>query len=105
MARRRPEEGGPLDPLPRDPNDPRAPIDPRGPRDPGHPQPPPPPPPPPAGAVPSITSWTHLESRTRQADMSRSLNARVFDPLWMLTRQWQVGEVYGEDVGMPGLAG
>ena len=36
--------------------------------------------------------------------MRASLSARVFDPLWLLTRQWQVGEFQGEDAGMPVLA-
>ena len=56
------------------------------------------------GANPSITSWTRLEVRSRQADMRASLSARVFDPLWLMARQWQVGEYQGEDVGMPVLA-
>src|SRR5947208_3174474 len=51
--------------------------------------------------MPSITSWTRLEPRCRDADMQRTVNARVFDPLWMLTRQWQVGEYRGEDAGTP----
>ncbi len=53
---------------------------------------------------PSITSWTRLEPRSREADMRTTLAARVFDPLWLLTRQWQVGEFQGEDVGTPVLA-
>src|SRR6185436_18064657 len=51
--------------------------------------------------MPSITSWTRLEPRCRDADMQRTVNARIFDPLWMLTRQWQVGEYRGEDAGTP----
>ncbi|MFZ1927459.1 MAG: hypothetical protein WAU42_15130, partial [Solirubrobacteraceae bacterium] len=31
----------------------------------------------------------------------RSLQAQVRDPLWMLSRQWQVGEFAGEDAGSP----
>ena len=53
---------------------------------------------------PSITSWTRLEPRCREADMRTTLSARVFDPLWLLARQWQVGEFQGEDVGTPVLA-
>jgi len=33
-----------------------------------------------------------------------SLNARLFDPLWMLTRQWQFGEFQAEDAGTPVMA-
>lgn len=36
--------------------------------------------------------------------MRASLSARVFDPLWLMARQWQVGEFQGEDAGMPALA-
>jgi len=102
MAKPRDSETGPLDPLPREPREPREPpVRPIPPRD---PPPPPPPAPPPEGANPSITSWTKLEVRSRQADMRTSLNARVFDPLWLLARQWQVGEFQGEDAGMPVMA-
>src|SRR5262245_21644268 len=100
MARRRPgEPGDPGDPGPVDPGDP-----PDGPPRPELPDPPEPPPLPPEGANPSITSWTHLEVHSRQADMRVSLSARVFDPLWLMARQWQVGEYQGEDAGMPVLA-
>jgi hypothetical protein len=54
--------------------------------------------------TPSITSWTRIEPRCREADMRRTLSARVFDPLWLLARQWQVGEFQGEDTGTPVLA-
>jgi hypothetical protein len=54
--------------------------------------------------TPSITSWTRLEPRCREADMRRTLSARVFDPLWLLARQWQLGEFQGEDTGTPVLA-
>jgi len=100
MARRRDDDLGPLDPVPVDPREPPDRVHPVPPRDP----PPPPPSPPPEGAQPSITSWTKLEVRSRQADMRTSLNARVFDPLWLLARQWQVGEFQGEDAGMPVVA-
>ena len=49
----------------------------------------------------SITSWTRLEPHCRDADMGRSISARLFDPLWMMTRQWQIGEFQGEDAGTP----
>src|SRR5690242_21810908 len=74
---------------------------------PPHPVPPPPPPAPPPpqpGGTPSITSWTRLEPRSREADMRSSVSARLFDPLWSLTRQWQTGEFQAEDVGTPVMA-
>jgi len=49
----------------------------------------------------SITSWTRLEPRVRRQEPSVGLEARVHDALWMLARQWQVGEFTGEDVGSP----
>lgn len=49
----------------------------------------------------SITSWVRLEPRTRNAEMNTSLQARIYDPLWMLARQWQFGEFQGEDNGSP----
>lgn len=52
----------------------------------------------------SITSWTRLEPQTRNAEMTGSLQARIYDPLWLLTRQWQMGEFQGEDSGSLVLA-
>lgn len=52
----------------------------------------------------SITTWLRLEPRSRDAEMSSSLQARVYDPLWLLARQWQLGEFQGEDNGSPVLA-
>jgi hypothetical protein len=89
----------PVDPI--IPDEPPEPIEPRPPR----PLPEPPPPQPGTeGLIPSITSWTRLEVRCREAEMRNSLSARVFDPLWLLARQWQVGEFQGEDAGTPVLA-
>lgn len=45
--------------------------------------------------------WTRLEPLTRNADMEAGLRAPVHDPLWLLGRQWQVGEFHGEDAGSP----
>ena len=47
----------------------------------------------------SITSWTRIEPHTRSHEMADALQARVRDPLWMLTRQWQFGEFQGENTG------
>jgi hypothetical protein len=51
--------------------------------------------------MPSITSWTRLEPRTRREDLEDSLAARIHDPLWQLARQWQIGEFTAEDAGSP----
>ena len=53
---------------------------------------------------PSITSWMRLEPRSRNAEMNTSLQARIYDPLWLLARQWQLGEFQGEDNGSPVMA-
>ncbi len=52
----------------------------------------------------SITSWMRLEPRSRNAEMKTSLQAAVYDPLWLLARQWQMGEFQGEDNGSPVIA-
>lgn len=49
----------------------------------------------------SITSWTRLEPRVRRTDPAVGLEARLHDPLWLLARQWQVGEFTAEDAGSP----
>jgi hypothetical protein len=48
---------------------------------------------------PAVTLWNRLEGRARKEAFDRSLRAEVRDPLWMLTRQWQLGEFKGEDAG------
>jgi len=45
----------------------------------------------------SITFWNRLEPRPRGRSIRRSLAAEIRDPLWLLTRQWQLGELQGED--------
>jgi hypothetical protein len=45
-----------------------------------------------------------LEPNVRNADMNAGLQARIYDPLWLLARQWQVGEFQGEDNGSPAMA-
>jgi hypothetical protein len=52
----------------------------------------------------SITSWIRLEPHCRNTDMNAGLQARIYDPLWLLARQWQVGEFQGEDNGSPAAA-
>ncbi|MEH1163948.1 hypothetical protein V6V47_01020 [Micromonospora sp. CPCC 205539] len=49
-----------------------------------------------------MTTWRRLEPRTRDAELS-SIAARVADPLWLLARQWQSGELTGSDTGSPTL--
>jgi hypothetical protein len=49
----------------------------------------------------SVTVWTRLEPHPRDGSMQRSLQAQIRDPLWLLARQWQLGEFAGEDAGSP----
>ncbi len=51
--------------------------------------------------MPSITYWNRLEPRPRATDLADALAARLHDPAWLLTRQWQLGEFEGEDAGSP----
>jgi hypothetical protein len=51
--------------------------------------------------MPSVTFWNRLEPRPRSPDLAPALAARIRDPLWMLTRQWQLGEFRGEDAASP----
>lgn len=46
-------------------------------------------------------SWTRVESATIDPDLVEGLEARVADPCWMLTRQWQTGEFKGDDAANP----
>ena len=49
----------------------------------------------------ALTYWNRVEARPRALEIAESLAARVRDPLWFLTRQWQTGEFHGEDAGSP----
>jgi hypothetical protein len=51
--------------------------------------------------MPSITWWNRVEPRPRTDDVVSPLQAKVRDPLWLLTRQWQFGEFRGVDSGSP----
>ena len=40
-----------------------------------------------------------IEGRTRNTDPTEAMRLRVHDPLWMLARQWQMGEFRGNNTG------
>lgn len=46
-------------------------------------------------------TWTRLLPRPRDEKMMESVRAEIRDPLWMLSRQWQMHEFRGEDAGTP----
>ena len=52
----------------------------------------------------SVTHWGRLEPRCRTDDFAEGLRAEVRDPLWMLARQWQMGEFDADDGGSPIVA-
>ena len=55
--------------------------------------------------MPSITTWSRIEPQTSgPTGVDVGYAARVHDPLWLLARQWQVGEFQGEDGGTPIVA-
>lgn len=49
----------------------------------------------------SLTTWNRIEIETRNESLAEGLAARVHDPLWMLGRQWQMGEFQGTNGGSP----
>ena len=56
----------------------------------------------------SITNWTRIEPDTQtnvlDVDLAEGVAAKLADPLWMLGRQWQMGELTGEDAASPVVA-
>ena len=57
-----------------------------------------------ARRFPTAMTWNRLEARPRTTSLDRALRAEVRDPLWMLTKQWQMGEFRGSDAGSPVFA-
>ncbi len=49
----------------------------------------------------SITTWTRLEPIPKSSDLMAGLRAEIADPLWLIARQRQFGELRGEDAGSP----
>jgi hypothetical protein len=49
----------------------------------------------------TTTTWHRLEPRVRGGDPAVGLQAALHDPLWLLGRQWQIGELLGEDAAFP----
>lgn len=54
--------------------------------------------------LPLLPYFNRLEGRPRTRNFDRALQAEVRDALWMLTRQWQMGEFQGDDAGSPILS-
>ena len=54
-----------------------------------------------AERVVAVTWWNRIEPRPRTTEIADTIAAKIRDPLWMLTRQWQFGEFHGEDAASP----
>ena len=46
---------------------------------------------------------TRIELDATDETLAQGLSAELHDPMWLLARQWQMGEFRGEDVGTPVL--
>lgn len=46
-----------------------------------------------------LHTWERIESRSRSDEFDEGLQACVADPLWFISRQWQLGELQAEDAG------
>lgn len=51
--------------------------------------------------IPTAVTWNRLEGRPRSNDLTRPMRAEIRDPLWLLGRQWQMGEFEAQDAGTP----
>ncbi len=49
----------------------------------------------------TLPVFNRLEGRPRSHNFAQALRAEVRDALWMLTKQWQMGEFHGDDAGSP----
>jgi hypothetical protein len=49
----------------------------------------------------SLGYYARLEPRTVADDLTAGLAARIYDAAWLLARQWQIGELNGDDGGTP----
>lgn len=45
--------------------------------------------------------WDRIEALGRAVEFDEGVRARIADPLWMLARQWQLGELTGDDAAQP----
>ncbi|HEY3544812.1 MAG TPA: hypothetical protein VGK17_01830 [Propionicimonas sp.] len=52
----------------------------------------------------SITTFSRLEPEPLRPDVTAGATAPIQDPLWLLARQWQVGEFAAQDGGTPVIA-
>jgi hypothetical protein len=48
-----------------------------------------------------FVTWARIEPHAQTTDLDVGLAAEVADPLWLLLRQYQLGELTGDDAGSP----
>lgn len=49
----------------------------------------------------TVRGWTRLEPVLLDPTLGSGLRAEIADPLWLIARQWQFGELAAEDAGSP----
>jgi len=49
----------------------------------------------------AVTFWSRFQLDTSDPTFKRAHQVQIHDPLWLLARQWQVGELTGFDGGYP----
>ena len=47
--------------------------------------------------------WSRVEAMGRDVDIDEGVAARFADPLWLIGRQWQLGELDGDDAAQPAV--
>ena len=52
-----------------------------------------------AAGVQDFSVYKRIEPRARKEDFATALSFELYDPLWMLARQWQFGRFKGNDCG------
>jgi hypothetical protein len=50
-----------------------------------------------------FTTWARLEPVASDPELRPGLVAEIADPAWLLARQWQLGELRGDDASSPAL--
>jgi hypothetical protein len=49
----------------------------------------------------TLVTWNRIEPINQSSSIDAGLAAPLADPLWLLGRQWQIGELTAEDAGTP----
>jgi hypothetical protein len=52
----------------------------------------------------ALLIWEKIQPQPASTDLDEALRGEIHDPLWLLARQWQLGEFKAEDAGMAAYA-